>query len=75
LFHVGGMGGNGFRWQNAENGFCSEVEPFERAIGRVHGRRLLCAGWQNEWVNDKQKYSSKKRFVNSRSAVTSTRAT
>jgi hypothetical protein len=25
-----------------------EVEPFERAIGRVHGRRLLCVGWQNK---------------------------
>jgi hypothetical protein len=26
----------------------SEVEPFERAIGWMHGRRLLCVGWQNE---------------------------
>jgi len=24
------------------------VEPVERAIGRMHGRRLLCVGWQNE---------------------------
>jgi len=24
------------------------MESFERAIGRMHGRRLLCVGWQNE---------------------------
>ena len=24
------------------------VERFERAIGRMHCRRLLCVGWQNE---------------------------
>ena len=24
------------------------VEPCERGIGRMHGRRLLCVGWQNE---------------------------
>ncbi len=29
------------------------MEPFERAIGRVHGRRLLCVGWQNKRVSDK----------------------
>ena len=42
-----GMGGNGLGWQNAEKDFCSG-EWSQRAIGRVHGRRLLSVGWQNE---------------------------
>jgi hypothetical protein len=71
---VGSVGGNGFWWQNAEKGFCSEVEPFERAIGRVHSRRLLLR-WLAKQAGKQQKYNPKKRFVNSRSAVTATRAT
>jgi len=59
------------------------VERFERAIGRVHGRRLLCVGWQNERMvvgafcrgvrpnalTTPLQYNPKKRFVKSRSAA------
>jgi hypothetical protein len=55
------------------------VEPCERAIGRVHGRRLLLR-WLANRAGKQQKYNPKKRFVNSRSVVcrsvvTATRAT
>ena len=39
------------------------VEPFERAIGRVHGRRLLLR-WLAKQAGKQQKYSHKNRFVN-----------
>ena len=42
------------------------VEPVERAIGRMHGRRLLLR-WLAKRAGKQQKYSPKKRFVNSRS--------
>jgi hypothetical protein len=39
------------------------VERFERAIGRVHGRRLLLR-WLAKRAGKQQKYNPKKRFVN-----------
>jgi hypothetical protein len=55
---VGSMGGKGSLLRG--------VERFERAIGRVHGRRLLLR-WLAKQADKQQKYNPKKRFVNSRS--------
>jgi len=49
------------------------VERFERAIRRVHGRRLLLR-WLAKRAGKQQKYNPKKQFVNSRSAATPTRS-
>jgi len=52
---MGSMNGNGSLLRG--------VEPFKRAIGRVHGRRLLLR-WLAKQAGKQQKYNPKKRFVN-----------
>jgi len=56
-------------WKNTKELALSEVEPIERAVGQVHGRRRLCVGWQNERLvvgafgRTPLQHSSKSQFV------------